>query len=306
MNTSLRSLLAGFCCLALFPALPPAQAEGADAGQIAAPAAAEDRWVTIEPGSRPAYVGIHGGTAPISLLRASNGLLFAFTGQTGNDFLHILRGNATSAPDASPATPGRDRAAEPAPAAASLPETAAPAAGPPSPAGENAGAGKVALTSAQASPVPLPEAPALAEKKTAHPLPRDKTPLPPTRVGDLAPSSSQEDPSPPPAPSAAAGSVRPADADAAAESDAPPRITIPPAVEASLSDVPAGGPSLVFATGDLAHALVESQAFVPFGLPLPGEKTAEGEKKIATPDIPPFRPIKLLDYRPLLRYPGGL
>jgi hypothetical protein len=105
--------------------------------------------------------------------------------------------------------------------------------------------------------------------------------------------------------SAPTDSARPAAAGASAENGAP-RMTIPPAVEAILSDVPAGGPSLVFATGDLAHVLVESQAFVPFGLPLPGEKAGEGEKKTATRDIPPFKPLKLLDYRPLLRYPGGM
>lgn len=48
-------------------------------------------WVSLEPGTRPAYVGIHGGTAPITLLRSPEGALFAYTGTTGNDFLQILR-----------------------------------------------------------------------------------------------------------------------------------------------------------------------------------------------------------------------
>lgn len=48
-------------------------------------------WVSLEPGIRPAYVGIHGGTAPITLLRSPEGALFAYTGTTGNDFLQILR-----------------------------------------------------------------------------------------------------------------------------------------------------------------------------------------------------------------------
>lgn len=290
MSISAPSLLTGFCRLALCAALLPARAEGA--------AAAHDRWITIEPGYRPAYVGIHGGTAPISLLRASNGLLFAFTGQTGNDFLHILRGNATGAPNASPATSGRDGTTGPAPGAASLPEAAAPAAGEPSPDKEDLR--KDAPPSAQSSPAPAPKTSAPAEEKTADP--RDKIPPPPVRTEASVPPSAREDLSPPSAASVPVDSVRPADA--AAETGAP-RMAIPPAVEAILSDVPAGGPSLVFASGDLAHALVESQDFVPFGLPLPGEK-AEEEKTLAAADVPSFKPLKLLDYRPLLRYSGGL
>ncbi|MDR2800060.1 MAG: hypothetical protein LBB52_02195 [Desulfovibrio sp.] len=52
-------------------------------------------WIRLEEGSRPAYVGIHGGTAPISLLRSPGGVLFALTGTTGNDFSRILRRDAT-------------------------------------------------------------------------------------------------------------------------------------------------------------------------------------------------------------------
>jgi hypothetical protein len=48
-------------------------------------------WVRMEQGSRPAYVGIHGGTAPLSLLRSPEGDIFALTGNTGNDFSRILR-----------------------------------------------------------------------------------------------------------------------------------------------------------------------------------------------------------------------
>ncbi|MDR2123900.1 MAG: hypothetical protein LBP38_02820 [Desulfovibrio sp.] len=54
-------------------------------------AAADGGWVRMEQGSRPAYVGIHGGTAPLSLLRSPQGDIFALTGNTGNDFSRILR-----------------------------------------------------------------------------------------------------------------------------------------------------------------------------------------------------------------------
>jgi hypothetical protein len=54
----------------------------------------ESGWIRLEGGARPAYVGIHGGTAPISLLRSPGGVLFALTGTTGNDFSRILRRDA--------------------------------------------------------------------------------------------------------------------------------------------------------------------------------------------------------------------
>lgn len=53
----------------------------------------KDGWVRAESGARPAFVGIQGGTARVSLMRAPNGVLVAFTGQTGNDFAQLLRGH---------------------------------------------------------------------------------------------------------------------------------------------------------------------------------------------------------------------
>ena len=53
-------------------------------------------WVRVDSGSRQAYVGIHGGTAPLSLMCSTDGVLFAFTGQTGNDFMQVLRGGNAS------------------------------------------------------------------------------------------------------------------------------------------------------------------------------------------------------------------
>jgi|GEM_PF-2812649 hypothetical protein len=55
-----------------------------------------EHWVSLSASSRPAYVGIHGGTAPISLFRNENGELVAMTGQTGNDFSHLLSGGNSS------------------------------------------------------------------------------------------------------------------------------------------------------------------------------------------------------------------
>lgn len=42
-------------------------------------------------GARPAYMGIHGGTMPVSLLVSGDGTsLVTFVGRTGNDFLAAL------------------------------------------------------------------------------------------------------------------------------------------------------------------------------------------------------------------------
>ncbi len=53
---------------------------------------AEPGWVAMPAGARSAYLGIHGGTVPVSLLVTSTGTsLISFVGQTGNDFLALLR-----------------------------------------------------------------------------------------------------------------------------------------------------------------------------------------------------------------------
>lgn len=50
-----------------------------------------ESWVTMPAGARPTYMGIHGGTMPVSLLVSSDGTsLLTFVGRTGNDFLEVL------------------------------------------------------------------------------------------------------------------------------------------------------------------------------------------------------------------------
>ena len=49
-------------------------------------------WVSMPAGARPAFMGIHGGTMPVSLMVSDDGSsLLTFVGRTGNDFLEILR-----------------------------------------------------------------------------------------------------------------------------------------------------------------------------------------------------------------------
>lgn len=53
----------------------------------------DDGWIDMPGGSRPAYIGIHGGTVPVSLLATRGGsTLVAMVGETGSDFLYVLRG----------------------------------------------------------------------------------------------------------------------------------------------------------------------------------------------------------------------
>ena len=52
----------------------------------------DNDWVDMPEGGKPAYMGIHGGTMPVSLLVSRDGSsLYTFVGRTGNDFLEALR-----------------------------------------------------------------------------------------------------------------------------------------------------------------------------------------------------------------------
>lgn len=52
-------------------------------------------------GARPAYIGIHGGTVPVSLLTSKDGQsMVTFVGRTGNDFLSMLHKTSIRPPQA--------------------------------------------------------------------------------------------------------------------------------------------------------------------------------------------------------------
>lgn len=56
-------------------------------------------WQVMPEGARPTYIGIHGGTVPVSLLVSQDGAsLVSFVGRTGNDFLEILHRNDVRMP----------------------------------------------------------------------------------------------------------------------------------------------------------------------------------------------------------------
>lgn len=53
---------------------------------------AEEQWTVMPAGAKPSFMGIHGGTMPVSLLVAEDGsTLFTFVGRTGDDFLNALK-----------------------------------------------------------------------------------------------------------------------------------------------------------------------------------------------------------------------
>lgn len=68
----------------------------------------EAGWDLMPAGARPAYMGIHGGTMPVSLLVSNDGnSLLTFVGRTGNDFLDMLRRTELPLPSLFNSTEGR-------------------------------------------------------------------------------------------------------------------------------------------------------------------------------------------------------
>lgn len=54
--------------------------------------AGAEQWTVMPAGAKPSYMGIHGGTMPVSLLVSDDGSsLFTFVGRTGNDFMEVLK-----------------------------------------------------------------------------------------------------------------------------------------------------------------------------------------------------------------------
>lgn len=79
------SLLCGLCVCFLAPGTNAYSAPEASGMGPASP------WVNMPAGARVTYIGIHGGTVPVSLLTDKDGTsMVTFVGQTGNDFLRVL------------------------------------------------------------------------------------------------------------------------------------------------------------------------------------------------------------------------
>ena len=106
LYNSMKILIICMLCLLPAPAFPGMCAAATDSGAKAA-----DGWVIMPAGARPTYMGIHGGTMPVSLLVSDDGSsLLTFVGRTGNDFLDVLRRTDVRMPSLLNATAARDTA----------------------------------------------------------------------------------------------------------------------------------------------------------------------------------------------------
>ena len=94
---ALAALACAWPALDTGPLLRAAGITTAQTPPSAAPATVSGRalpegWTAMPAGARSTYLGIHGGTVPVSLLVSRDGMsLVSFVGQTGNDFLELLR-----------------------------------------------------------------------------------------------------------------------------------------------------------------------------------------------------------------------
>ncbi len=72
----------------------PAPAFSADKDKDESPQKEDIVWGEMPAGAKTTYIGIHGGTVPVSLLTAGDGSpMIALVGLTGSDFLNFLRSN---------------------------------------------------------------------------------------------------------------------------------------------------------------------------------------------------------------------
>ncbi|MEG2172956.1 MAG: hypothetical protein RRY29_06820 [Desulfovibrionaceae bacterium] len=99
------AILCGLCLPALSVfAVSPVHSAASVYGREARDIGPASPWVNMPAGARVTYIGIHGGTVPVSLLTDKDGTsMVTFVGQTGNDFLRILlrSDNGEKLPDTS-------------------------------------------------------------------------------------------------------------------------------------------------------------------------------------------------------------
>lgn len=83
--------LSGLLYSFLFTGIPAFSAANKTSGSMQS-SNTDEEWTRMPEGGKSAYMGIHGGTMPVSLLVSTDGAsLLGFVGQTGNDFLEVLR-----------------------------------------------------------------------------------------------------------------------------------------------------------------------------------------------------------------------
>jgi hypothetical protein len=264
---------------------------------------ARSGWMRVESGSRQAYVGIHGGTAPVSLMHSTDGVLLAFTGQTGSDFMQVLKGgNASRTLTPQPSRNSAEDAAQASPVRTAATQTAAPQAVAVQAAATQIVATQTVAVQAAAPPAAAPPAAATqtvaAQAQTEAAALADLSPVVVASAGDREPAvqaaSRTEE---------IAAEAQPEPAKAAGSSDAA-FVRQPP---------PANSENLVFASG--ARASKEAMGgYLPFGLTPSANEPPDnaGATKAATAattvkkPVPAFKPLKLHSYLEILRAPGGV
>ena len=290
-------------------------AQGANATQESAPLTQnstqsapgeKDGWIVIEQGTRPVYAGIHGGTVPLTVLRASNGALFALAGETGSDFMNVLRGNTTGTGRgaAAQATLQEEKAAELPTAEAPLPqaENSVPESThqtqerQAAPSGQNNATAQANVLQPIVSPMATANstAPAAGKPAPAAPLaPVVHAPSPTAKAAAPAPKGPAAPPIAEKAPSAKA--------------TPPLEQTIEPPKDpmvAKLLGIPPPEADLVIASSDLAHRLNNANADLsPFGLTadladLEDEEQAPVQKPKPTATLPK---LTLGSYKDILK-----
>ena len=272
MFSASRHIFPCLCIGSLLFAASPAVSYAATENSSSQDAASDaQNWQSIDSGTRPAYAGIQGGTAPLTILRSSNGLLFAFTGQTGNDFTLVLRGNSANASSPRP----KEQAQQPVAAE------------------QNAGTQEAALSPEREEALSRVADEAHARHRTV--ASQEKTDA--QQRGNAEAAGVQ----PPAAENKTAATAL--SGPAQEQASAPTALLAVPASASpqgkSLVETlsaPAGeAPVLIFASGDLASEISVSEAVVPFGLPLPGERVG-----MPPPPLPEIPPLNLRVYRSIL------
>lgn len=246
----------------------------------------KDGWIVIEQGTRPVYAGIHGGTVPLTVLRASNGALFALAGETGSDFMNVLRGNTTGTGRGAAAQATlqeEEKAAEQPTAEVQQPQAENSEPGSThqaeerktTPGGQNnATAQAEALHPAVAPVPPVATANSTAPAAAAKPATTPAAAKPATTPAAGKTVTTPEQPLAPlpkaPAPTTEATAPAPAEEAPSAKATPPQEEAIEPPKDpmvAKLLGIPPPEADLVIASSDLAHRLKNANAdLAPFGL----------------------------------------
>lgn len=128
------------------------------------PSAAPDGWAVMPAGARSAFLGLHGGTMPVSLLVYKDGAaLVAFVGRTGNDFMALMQ----AAPPVPSFFSARERQAPPSATATAMVMAGSAADSLPV---LNLDGGRLAHVSGQLQPFGLSATPLPIEGEVAKPL----------------------------------------------------------------------------------------------------------------------------------------